>query len=172
MIIFITQHFYGNRIMTIFAPHKTLLLISLLIVFISGQAIADPEERRKRFGDRIERMQAQFDKIAAELELSESQKEQVQGIMQQNMPQMREIRRQSRDFKRELMSLDPDSPNYDDTVARLAEAQAELASSRVIQAAETKRAVFSVLSAEQKAKILSGEVKLFSNKKRRLNRRF
>ena len=69
---------------------------------------------------KAEYMQKRLDRMASKLGLSETQKTQVQALMQNHRTTMKPLRDEKRAIREEMKALDPASEDYADKLAGIA----------------------------------------------------
>ncbi len=100
-----------------------------------------------KFGEhKIERMMSKIDE---HLDLSEQQELALQEILESNKSVLRAGSGPHREFRMELMKLDPTSSNYDTAVANLADEMATQVKQRTMQVASVVKQVAGILTEEQ-----------------------
>ena len=126
---------------------------------------SDNGGRRHRFGHRMGMMRA-----LKEVGVTDTQKEQIRGIMRQQRPQMQPLRKQMVQERRALRNATQTSPVNESAIrtqaARVAQVHADLA----VQRAHMADRVRAVLTPEQQAKLKEIQAQRDAKMDERLNR--
>ena len=95
-------------------------------------------------------MEKRLQHLTQELDLTKEQQSQLSDSMESSKKAMQETRQTRNEIRKELMKLDPSSPDYQTKLDSLVLKAQEQAKQMVVQKAEQKQAIFSVLNEEQK----------------------
>ena len=95
-------------------------------------------------------MEKRLQHLTQELNLTKEQQSQLSDSMESSKKAMQETRQTRNEIRKELMKLDPGSPDYQTKLDSLVLKAQEQAKQMVVQKAEQKQAIFSVLNEEQK----------------------
>lgn len=95
-------------------------------------------------------MEKRLQHLTQELDLTKEQQIQLSDSMESSKKAMQETRQTRNEIRKELMKLDPSSPDYQTKLDSLVLKAQEQAKQMVVQKAEQKQAIFSVLNEEQK----------------------
>ncbi|MGB0205530.1 MAG: Spy/CpxP family protein refolding chaperone [Neptuniibacter sp.] len=95
-------------------------------------------------------MEKRLQHLTQELDLTKEQQSQLSDSMESSKKAMQETRQTRNEIRKELMKLDPNSPDYQTKLDSLVLKAQEQAKQMVVQKAEQKQAIFSVLNEEQK----------------------
>lgn len=98
-------------------------------------------------------MEKRLQHLTEELNLSKEQQEQLQASMENGKKAMYDSREQRQEIRKELMKLDPNAADYQTRLNSLVLKAQEQAKTMVIQKAEQKQALFSVLTEQQKQEL-------------------
>lgn len=93
-----------------------------------------------------------FERMAAELDLSDAQRQSIRGLFESARPAMQQRREQARANADLLRNTEPGDPDYQAVVARVSRTAGELAAAGVSDAAQLRAQVWGVLTPEQRAK--------------------
>lgn len=89
-----------------------------------------------------------FEKMADHLDFSDAQEQQLEEIVTAAKSQIGEMNR--KDMMKQMMTLDPESSDYESQVAAAADQIAEKVKSRIVTMAEVRKQVHAILTDEQK----------------------
>lgn len=95
-------------------------------------------------------MEKRLQHLTQELDLTEEQQDKLSDSMASSKKAMQETRQTRNEIRKELMKLDPNSPDYQTKLDSLILKAQEQAKQMVVQKAEQKQAIFSVLNEQQK----------------------
>ncbi len=95
-------------------------------------------------------MEKRLQHLTQELNLTEEQQNQLADSMESSKKAMQDTRQTRNEIRKELMKLDPGSPDYQTKLDSLVLKAQEQAKQMVVQKAEQKQAIFSVLNEQQK----------------------
>lgn len=93
-----------------------------------------------------------FERMAAELDLSDAQRQSIRGLFESARPAMQQRREQARANAELLRNTEPGDKDYDAVVARASRTAGELAATAVSDAAQLRAQVWGVLTPEQRVK--------------------
>lgn len=91
--------------------------------------------------------------LAEKLDLSDDQRASVDAIFERNRPAMKALRQKSRANRKALRDLNPTDPQFSNQVQGLADEAGVLARDRVLNRAQIRAELATVLSAEQMAEM-------------------
>lgn len=124
---------------------RRMIAVTLLAATVSTIALAHPTGRDARH-DRRGRHEA----VAARLNLSDAQREQLRAIRKQQREATRELRQEMRQMRRELRQMrDPNSPDAERLEARMEDLRDHLQG----RVAAARIEVRKVLTTEQRAEL-------------------
>lgn len=114
-------------------------------------------------------------RMMRELDLSETQRDQVREIMESARPRLVELRERAHDARERLRDTTPDDPNYSATVDELSQVIGATMSESIRIASRVRSDVYSVLTPDQKAKAVElgeqRELRRAERRERRLEKR-
>lgn len=87
------------------------------------------------------------------LNLSDAQRDQIKQFAKQDFEQLKPRMQALRQQRKAFESTDPNSPGYQTAAGNLAQAEASLASARVMQRAALRAQVYNVLSPAQRSQL-------------------
>ncbi len=96
---------------------------------------------------KMERMLSKMDK---HLNLSDTQESALQEILESNKAVFNDARQSHRQFRNEIVNLDPTSENFDSEIEAVAEKVADQAKQRTLEIAAIVKEVSAVLTEEQR----------------------
>jgi Spy/CpxP family protein refolding chaperone len=99
-------------------------------------------------------------RMADQLGLTPEQRQAVKGFFEQAKPGFEQLHKQMRANAELLLKTQPDDPAYQTVVASVSQSAAELASQFVLQASQLRAQVHSVLTPEQRVKLVALEANL------------
>lgn len=102
---------------------------------------------------KAEYMQKRLDRMATKLGLSETQKTQVQALMQNHRNTMKPLRDEKRALREEMKALDPVATDYADKLAGIANRKGELESQITIANGNKRQQMAQILTPEQQSKM-------------------
>ncbi len=105
----------------------------------------------KKGMDKSEFMQKRFEHMSTKLGLSDTQKTQVQELMQNHRNAMKPLRDEKRALRTKMMNLDVAADNYDTEVANIAEQESVIFRQMTIERAEKRKKMAGILTPEQQA---------------------
>ena len=112
-----------------------------------------------------------LDRMADELHLTDAQRQSVQGLFESARPAMQAHREQMRKSAELLRNVEPDSKEYQATVAQASRTAGELASRAVSDAAQLRAQVWAVLTPEQRVKAKEMREKMRERMSKRMSER-
>ena len=127
---------------------KTKIALVLSAVIATGIiAVASAGPRGPMGGMGGDRMERIFDR----LDLTDEQRQTVEGIMDSYRPQLRSLRDSAREVRKNLAQTDPRDAGYSDVVATASQSAAETASQLVTTTAAMRAELDAVLTDDQRA---------------------
>ena len=129
---------------------KTKLALSLSAIVaacLAATAYADHRGPGPGMGLDGPMMERIFDR----LDLTEDQRQTIEGIMDSFRPQLRALRESGQTVRESLANTSPSSPDYDNVVATASQRAAETAAELITTAAAMRAEVEAVLTEEQRA---------------------
>ena len=87
------------------------------------------------------------------LDLTPEQRDEVRDILEQARPRMRELRTGMRENMQALFELSPTDADYSSTVARASQEAGQLVSEMILYGSQVRTEIYSVLTAEQQARL-------------------
>jgi Spy/CpxP family protein refolding chaperone len=101
--------------------------------------------------DKSEFMQKRFERMSTKLGLSDTQKTQVQALMQNHRNVMKPLRDEKRAIRTEMMNLDPAAADYDAKVEDIANRESAIVRQITIARANKRKQMAGILTPEQQA---------------------
>jgi Spy/CpxP family protein refolding chaperone len=102
---------------------------------------------------KAEYMQKRLDRMSAKLGLSETQKTQVQALMQNHRNTMKPLRDEKRALRQEMKNLDPAATDYAEKLAGVANRKGALESQITLAKGNKRQQMAQILTPEQRAKM-------------------
>ena len=138
---------------------RIALIIVLALAAFSTAAFGSPHDSHRSgrhgdsmFGDTM-KMVHRLERAADKVGISDEQMDQILAVVDDNRESFREIRRAMRD-NRKALAESIHAEDYDAAkIAQLADVHGQLASQMIVQGAEVRSNIRSLLSAEQREKI-------------------
>lgn len=130
-------------------PTRNQLMAALLgtsLILAMGVVAAQDRGKDHRHGERM------LERMSQRLDLDDAQRAEIQTIMEQSRPAMREHYHDMRHNRRELHRLMRDTDADIEVIRELAERQGGYTTELIMERAETTRAIRAVLTEEQQAK--------------------
>jgi Spy/CpxP family protein refolding chaperone len=100
--------------------------------------------------------------MADELGLAPEQRQTIKGFFDQAKPGFEQLHQQMRANAELLMKTQPDDPAYQGVVANVSQSAADLAARFVLQASQLRSQVHSVLTPEQRTKLVTLQAQMHS----------
>lgn len=100
---------------------------------------------------KAEYMQKRMERMSSKLGLSETQKTQVQSLMQNQRNLMKPLRDEKRGLRKEMKALDPTAADYPAKLAGIANREAELVRQMTIAKGNKRQQMAQILTPEQRA---------------------
>lgn len=97
-------------------------------------------------------MQKRLDRMAKKLALSDTQKQQVQALMQNHRNTVKPLRNEKHSLRKEMKRLDPSVSDYSAKLADIANRKAELVRQITIAQGNKRQQMVQILTDEQRAK--------------------
>ncbi len=117
----------------------------------------------KRGMDKSEFMQKRFERMSTKLGLSDTQKTQVQELMQNHRNAMKPLRDEKRALRTEMMNLDATVADYDSKVEGIANRKSAVVRQMTIANGNKRKQMAGILTPEQQA----AKKSMHSNRKAR-----
>lgn len=131
--------------------NKLLIMLSVMGLTVAPLiAYADRgcDDERKSSHHMMERM----DKMSERLNLSESQKTEVEAIMKKYKPE-HDRQDERKAMRQHMMTLDPSSADYDVKLKEQADAAADKMRTRIVEMGSMRKELNAVLTEEQRSKM-------------------
>jgi len=135
------------------AIRNTLLASAIAATLgLTAVAFAGPHDCGERASPQ-ERLEKRLDRMSHHLDLSDSQRAEVEAVMKGSITEMDALRTQMSDSKSMLRQLKPEQANFEAETARLASEQGDALASLIQLRAKTKAAIYPILTSEQRDKM-------------------
>jgi len=131
---------------------------------MAAVALAGPHDCGERAGPE-ERLEKHLDRMSRHLDLSDTQRSEVEVVLKGSQAEMAVLRTQMRDSHKMLHQLNPEQGNYEAEVARLAGEQGKAMTNLIQLRARTMAGVHPILTEEQREKMQDYKAKKHRHKK-------